>query len=87
MPESTTKSLKASPLLRSRGWKESVGARLLLASSAWDAAPEGTVHVITKSRDEGTNWRTHFQRIIKRAGVVQIRCSRQPKNFSRLAAP
>ncbi len=44
MPGSNTKAHNASPLLRSNGWKESVGARLLRASSAWDEAPEFRGH-------------------------------------------
>ncbi len=44
MPASTTKAHKPSPLLRSNGWKGTVGARLLRASSAWDEAPESRGH-------------------------------------------
>jgi N-6 DNA Methylase len=44
MPELNTKPPKASRLLHSKGWKESVGASMLLASSAWDEAPEFRGH-------------------------------------------
>ena len=37
--------------------------------AAFDAAPEGSVHVITRYRDPGQNLRTTFQKIIKRAGL------------------
>ena len=36
---------------------------------AWELAPEGTVHVITRYRDANCNLRTQLQRILRRAGV------------------
>ena len=36
---------------------------------AFDAAREGALYVIDKSRDPDVNWRTHFRRILRRAGV------------------
>jgi transglutaminase-like putative cysteine protease len=35
----------------------------------YDQAPEGAVHVITRYRDAGTNLRTQFLKIIRRAGL------------------
>lgn len=36
---------------------------------AFDAARVGAVYVIDKSRNPDVNWRTHFQRILRRGGV------------------
>ncbi len=36
---------------------------------AFAAAEEGSIHVITRNRDRGVNWRTHFERLIIRAGL------------------
>ena len=49
--------------------------------AAYDAAAEGTVHVITRYRDSGANLRTQFQRIVKAAGLVPW-----PKLFQNLRA-
>lgn|SRR5262245_2658933 len=37
---------------------------------AWDGAEPGAVYVVNKSRNPGVNWRTQFQKIIRRAGLV-----------------
>jgi integrase len=51
---------------------------------AYDDAPEGAVYVVAHYRDSDQNLRTHFERIIKRAGIVawprlfhNLRASRQ----------
>ena len=36
---------------------------------AFDEAPDGTLHVITRYRDTKQNLRTHFNRIVKKAGI------------------
>lgn len=36
----------------------------------FEAAPEGTIHVITQYRDQKQNLRSQLQRIIRRAGVI-----------------
>jgi hypothetical protein len=48
---------------------------------AWDQAKPGAVHLITRSRDAGTNLRTQLLRIIRRAGVLPW-----PKLFHNLRA-
>lgn len=52
--------------------------------NVFDAAPEGSTHVITRYRSTTQNLRTHFERIITRAGVApwpklwhNLRASRQ----------
>lgn len=49
--------------------------------AAWELAPEGAVHVITRTRDSGVNWRTAFTKIVRRAGLVPW-----PKLFHNLRA-
>ncbi len=41
-----------------------------LLDVAWDAAPEGAVHVVGRNRTTESNLRTHLQRIVERAGLV-----------------
>lgn len=36
----------------------------------YHSTPERTVHVIVKTRDAGVNWRTQFERIVQRAGLL-----------------
>lgn len=38
--------------------------------AAFDAAEAGDVYVINKTRDAGSNWRTTFEKIIRRAGLL-----------------
>src|SRR5262249_33968737 len=38
--------------------------------AAFDAAAPGEVFVITETRDAGSNWRTTFEKIIRRAGLL-----------------
>jgi integrase len=54
--------------------------RAVLAE-AFDLAPEGTVHVITRYRDTNSNLRTRLTRIIRRAGLTPW-----PKLFHNLRA-
>jgi integrase len=49
--------------------------------AAFDEAPEGTIHVITRYRDNTQNLRTQFRRIILRAGLTPW-----PKAFHNLRA-
>jgi integrase len=37
---------------------------------AFDRAEEGATHVITRTRDAGANWRTTFNKIVLRAGLL-----------------
>ena len=55
-----------------------------LLDEAYDVAPDRTLYVVSRYRDNDQNLRTHFERIIKRAGVVawprlfhNLRASRQ----------
>src|SRR6266568_4699011 len=43
---------------------------LTQGTSVYDQAEPGTVHVITRTRNEGVNLRTQFERIIQRAGLL-----------------
>lgn len=52
--------------------------------AAWEAAPDGATHLISRYRDKYTNLRTHFVRIITKAGLKpwprpwhNLRASRQ----------
>ncbi len=49
--------------------------------SAWDAAPNGAVYVVERYRGNSVNLRTHFERLIKQAGLVPW-----PKLFQNLRA-
>jgi integrase len=41
-----------------------------ILEEAFDAAEAGSVYVVTKTRDAGSNWRTTFEKIIRRAGLL-----------------
>ena len=41
-----------------------------LTDMASEAAPEGAIYVVPRTRDSAVNLRTQFQRIIERAGVT-----------------